>query len=392
MLSASQEHAVSHTRSNRVVCAAGVAVCLALGGCQTGGGSGVGGVRSAAKPRSDEQSGGATTTDRQVTTGPAARVYRDPVARATLRERALTVMTSAATNGLPEERANAIEGLATAPARLAPLLDPALVDPVPGVRAVAAMAAGKAQITAAAPRLESMLADSSPQVRASAMYALKKCGQPVDLTPLASMLLSNSPQVRAQAAFLLGELGERSAVALLKDASRAGVGRSDQALIRVMDLQLAEARVKLGDDTALAEIRAALFPAKVEDLEATALACQIIGGIRDTSSVNRLIELVKPIDEKKQLMPAQVRLSAASALAKLGQRHGAYIADQFRTNKVDSIRAQAAIVYGDIGDFENLPLLVDMMNDPVGRVRVAAATAILKVTEGSNEGVTHAGP
>jgi len=162
--------------------------------------------------------------------------------------------------------------------------------------------------------------------------------------------------------------------------------------VRIMDLQLAEARVKLGDETTLPEIRAALFPAKPEDLEATALACQIIGGIRDAASTNRLIELVRPIDDKKQVMPAEVRLSAASALAKLGQRHGAYIADQFRANKREVLRAQAAMVYGEIGENENLPLLADMMNDSVGRVRVAAAAGIMKITEGNTEGMTHADP
>lgn len=386
---------MKHDALKRMTAVAGVmALCLA-GGCRSGGGVGAGQVRSkdgagAAGPAAAD--GRPLTPDLS-----AARAYRDPVARATLRERAFTVLTSAAANGLPEERANALEGLAIAPARLQPLLDAALVDPNIGVRAVAAMAAGRAGVESAVSRLEPLTEDRSPQVRASALYAMKKLGRSVDLTPLASMLMSSTPQVKAHAAFLLGELGEPSALSLLKEAGRAGVGRSQQALIRVMDLQLAEARVKLGDEVAMAEIRAALFPAKVEDLEATALACQIVGQVRDATSMNRLIELVGPVDDKKQVMPAQVRLCAAAALAQLGQRHGAYIADQYRGNKVEAIRAQAAMVYGEIGDGENLPILVDMMNDPVGRVRVAAAAAILKVTDGAGAGmggagVTRAGP
>jgi hypothetical protein len=43
----------------------------------------------------------------------------------------------------------------------------------------------------------------------------------------------------------------------------------------MMELQISEARVKLGDEEALIDIRAALFPARSEDLEATALAAQI---------------------------------------------------------------------------------------------------------------------
>lgn len=148
-----------------------------------------------------------------------------------------------------------------------------------------------------------------------------------------------------------------------------------------MDLQFAEARAKLGEDAPLQELRAALFPARPEDLEGTALACQILGQLRDHASVNRLIELVRPQSEKNELMPAEVRLAAAGALAKLGQPHGAYIADQYRPSSRDPLRIQAALVYGDIGAIANLPLLADMMNDPAGRVRVAAATAIIRVTE-----------
>lgn len=372
----------------RVVQSCCAAAMLALvAGCASKGGKPAAAASAAREP-------GATTAPevRPESVATEGRTYRDPIARGALRERALTMLVSAATNGTPEERANAIEGLIAAPGRLVPVLDAALTDPNVGVRSVAAMAIGRAQIAAAAPRLRPLLSDPSFLVRSSAMYGLKRCGMDVDLTPMASMLMDLSPRVRAQAAFLLGELGESSAVALLKDAGRKNMSMADAAEVRVMDLQMAEARVKLGDATTMPEIRAALFPAKPEDLEATALACQIVGGLRDTASANRLIELVRPIDDKKQVMPAEVRLSAASALAKLGQRHGAYIADQYRANKRDVLRAQAAIVYGDVGAPENMPLLVDLMNDPVGRVRVAAATAIIRIAEGPDADVTQANP
>ncbi len=365
---------------------------LSIAACAAGtliAGCGSSGSSSQAMPGRD---GRTTTEDGRAAPLAGGRAYQDPIARATLRERAITLLSSAATNGQPEERANAIEGLAATPTRLAPIIDQLLADPNIGVRSVAAMVAGRAKMVSTVPSLRRLLDDSSPQVRASAMYALNRCGEPVNITPIATMLLDPSPRLRAYAAFLLGELGEPSANAMLRDAGRRNVSKSDAAEVRIMDLQLAEARVKLGDETTLPEIRAALFPAKPEDLEATALACQIIGGIRDAASTNRLIELVRPIDDKKQVMPAEVRLSAASALAKLGQRHGAYIADQFRANKREVLRAQAAMVYGEIGENENLPLLADMMNDSVGRVRVAAAAGIMKITEGNTEGMTHADP
>jgi HEAT repeat protein len=307
--------------------------------------------------------------------------YRDPVARATLREKALTFLGSAAASGPPEERGNAIESLQTSPARLYPILDTALTDPTIGVRSVAAMTVGRAKLDAAAPKVRPLLNDSAPQARASAMFALRMCGEPVDLTPMAGLLNDPDLRVRSQTAFLLGELGEPSALGLLRDSARSSVAKAAPSEVRLWDLQLAEARVKLGDEGSLQEIRAALFPAKPEDLEATALACQILGQVKDQLSINRLIVLTAVQDDSKQFMPAEIRLGAAAALARMGQRQGSYIADQYRANPKDALRAQSAYVYGETRQIENLPTLAEMMNDPIGRVRVSAAAAIVKITE-----------
>lgn len=315
--------------------------------------------------------------------------YRDPLARATLREKALGLLGASAFNGAPEERVNAIEALQVSPARLFPLLDNALVDPNIAVRAVSAMTVGRVPLNAAADKVIPLLDDSSAQVRASALYALKRCGRPVDLTPLAGMLADPDLRVRSQAAFLLGELGDASALGLLRDAAQVSPGRSNPGQLRVADLQIAEARIKLGDEVPLQEVRAALFPAKPEDLEATALACQIAGQVQDKASVNRLIVLTAAQDENKQFMPAEVRLSAAAALAKLGQPQGSYIAEQYRTNSREPLRAQSAFVFGETRKIENLHVLSEMMNDSSGRVRVAAAAAIVKITD-ANGGIESA--
>lgn len=313
--------------------------------------------------------------------------YRDPLVRATLREKALGLLVTAANSGLPEERANALEALQVSPGRLYPLLDNALADPNVAVRSIAAMAVGKARIEAATSKVRPLLDDSAGQARAAAMFALKRCGENVDLSPMAALLGDPDLRVRAQAAFLLGELGEPSAIGLLRDAARRSPGKASPSQIRISDLQIAEARIKLGDETPLPEVRAALFPAKPEDLEATALACQIIGQVRDQASINRLIVLTAVQDDTKQFMPGEIRLGAAAALARLGQRQGSYIADQYRTNSRDPLRAQAAFVYGETGQIENLPVLAEMTSDSSPQVRVAAAAAIVKITEANNEAV-----
>lgn len=336
-----------------------------------------------------------TARRKTTTTEPAAAVadeprrdggeYRDPLARATLRERALALLVNAANSGLPEERANAIEALQVSPGRLYPLLDNALADPNVAVRTIAAMTVGRARIEAAANKVRPLLSDSAGQSRAAAMFALKRCGENVDLTPMAALLGDPDLRVRAHAAFLLGELGEASAIGLLRDAARRSPGKASGSQIRISDLQIAEARIKLGDEGPLQEVRAALFPAKPEDLEATALACQIVGQVKDQASVNRLIVLTAAQDDSKQFMPGEIRLGAAAALARMGQRQGSYIADQYRTNSRDPLRAQAAFVYGETGLVENLPVLEQMTSDSSPQVRVAAAAAIVKITEANGE-------
>lgn len=371
------------TRSTCCVLAVLGGVAIAVSGCQNSG-----------KPR---RSTAVQDSSSQVGEGeadrPVSNAYRDPVARASLRERALAVLASSATNGLPEERANAIEGLTTTPGRLYPQIQRGVVDPVVGVRSVAAMAVGRAKLQAASDLVRPLLTDPAPEVRMAAMYALHQVGESVDLTPIATLMMTGNIKVRSQAAFLLGEMGDPSALGLLRDAGRGAVSKSGPADVRLFDLQVAEARIKLGDDGPLQDVRAALFPARPEDLEATALACQILGQVRDKASANRMIALIKPQDDSNKVMPAEIRLAAAAALARLGQPHGSPLAGQYRGHSSDALRSQAAFVLGETGRIENLPVLEGMMGDSVGRVRVAAAAAIVRITEsdGSLEGIGQTG-
>ncbi len=304
----------------------------------------------------------------------------DPVAAAQLRERAMTILLAGTRSQSPEERANALEALIPMPARLKPAAAAGLADPNPGVRAIAAMAVGKARLADLAGQVRPLLSDPLPQVRANAIYALMRCDQPIDPTPLAEMLRDPSPQVRAQAAFVLGELGEKSAIGPLREAQRQGLAKAATAAVRMMELQIAEARVKLGDDDALIDIRTALFPARSEDLEATALAAQIVGQIGDKGSIDRLMFLTAEWDRDKQPLPAEIRLAAAGSLARLGRRQGAFIAEQYKASPNDVLRAQAAVVLGDTGWTDNLASLSPMLEDPSGRVRVAAAAAVARIT------------
>lgn len=301
--------------------------------------------------------------------------------KAALREKALALLMTTAQSGTPEERANALESLVQTPQRLAGVAEAGLSDQNLGVRAVAAMAIGKAKLTDLAPRVRPLLQDESSFVRAAAMFALKRCGASVDLSPLAGMLFDQSARARAQAAFVLGELGDKSAVPLLREAHKSLSARANPAEVRISDLQLAEARIKLGDDSALADIRSALFPAKEEDAESAVLAVQIIGQIKDTVSVNRLIELTAQKEAGGQELPGELRMAAASALARMGQPYGAYIAREYFQGGKETLRAQAASLFGEVQRPENLQIVSRLLEDPDGRVRVAAAAAVVKITD-----------
>lgn len=306
------------------------------------------------------------------------------VDRSQLRERAIELLLQASQAAEPQMRANAIEGLLLAPTRLDAAVAMGLKDENLGVRSVAAMAVGRARIASLSASCEPLLTDESPFVRISATYAQMRLSRPVDPGQLSSLLLSDpSPRVRAHAAYVLGELKNPSATGMLRQALLDKMSLAGAEEVRLMQLQIAEALVKLGDTAQVQTIRAALYPSRPEELEAAALAIQIIGEVKDRGAVDQLIYLDAYRDETGQRMPAEVRLALASALAKMGMKEGGFIATEFQASQIPAVRAQAASVFGETGQRENLAPVAILMDDPDGFVRVAAAAAVLKIT--SNE-------
>lgn len=336
-------------------------VLIAAAGCQSGGGPAA---------RSD---GSTPLTTIQVSS---------------LREEAIDLLVAATTSADAEARANAAEGLGLTPARLNPVLPGLLGDPNVGVRSIAAMSVGRHRMEGHEVRLRQLLDDPSPYVRASAIYALIRLGEPVDRSPLASILLTDpSPRVRAHAAYILGELDEPSALGLLREADSARMLRASPADLRLLRLQIAEAMVKLGDTSPVEAIRAALYPSRPEELEAAALAVQIIGEIGDRASVDQLV-ILSAYNEGGQRLPAEVRLAIAGSLAKLGLDGGSFIADEFRESDRPALRAQSAHVYGVTGQWRNLDELSRLMNDPMPQVRVAAAAGVIRIADSRREART----
>ncbi|GMV27151.1 MAG: hypothetical protein AMXMBFR58_31820 [Phycisphaerae bacterium] len=311
--------------------------------------------------------------------------FSTAVVRSALREQAIETLLAGGRSRDPSIRANAAEAAQLAPQRLESLIAAALKDDNLGVRAVGAVSVGKAKLRSLAPALRPLMSDSSPFVRSSALFGLQCCGETVDLTPLSTFLLDDpSPKVRSHAAYLLGELGDKSAIPMIKTAAKKPMPRASEADVRLMQLQFAEALVKLGDEGQIHSIRAALYPSRVEELEATALAVQVIGTLKDRGASDQLIYLSAKEDDAGNPMPAEIRLGIASSLAQIGNKRGNFIAEQYWKDPNPVLRAQAASVFGFTGQTDSLPYLKwYLTSDQSEQVRVSAAAGVLRAVGGT---------
>jgi HEAT repeat protein len=258
---------------------------------------------------------------------------------------------------------------------------PALLrDPNRGVRFVAAMEVGRARLAEFADAVQPLLLDESDSVRAAAIFALGRLGRPVDPTPLAAMVRSDDPEVRSNAYLVLGEIGNRSAVQLIRESLGKGMRQVNPARVRVVELQAAEALVRLGEADGIEPIRAALY-APGEQSEFTALAAQQVARLRDDGSRAILMRLIDGTGISAR--PTEVRICCASALAKISPSDGPAVVKFARTllqDREPAVRAQAAIALGEAGGPTVLPELEGLLLDRYPQVQLAAAKAILAAT------------
>jgi len=301
------------------------------------------------------------------------------VSSGSLRQTAVDVLHTAARSRSPILKANAIEELTIDPDALRPVIRPALVDPNRGVRFVAAMAIGKARLTDMATLVQPLLMDQSASVRAAAIYSLAKLGQPVDLSPLAEMIRSDDPEVRGNAVMILGDLGNPSAIPMLRSTIGLGMSRVDPARRRITDLQLAEALAKLGEDSELEPIRAALF-APSEQAELIALACQIVARMKDGGSIATLKAVAYAGGTATR--PPEIRLLAFVSLADLGAADPTICEDfsqRYLTDRNPQLRGLAVRAMAGCGGASALPQVESRLYDSNPLVQIAAASAILQL-------------
>ncbi|MCE9592324.1 MAG: HEAT repeat domain-containing protein [Planctomycetes bacterium] len=291
-----------------------------------------------------------------------------PSSSASPHQRAIEQVLASTRSPDPFRRANAVECVQVLPDRAGPVVQLALEDPQRSVRFAALVVIGRMKLSSLAPSAEPFLHDPEPSVRAAAIYALRANKKPVDMSPLAAMLGSRDPSLRSNAAMLLGMLGDKSALPMIREMSERPLPqRTSQASAAIARFQATEAIVKLGDDSALASLRAGPY-SQYDELRV--LAVQALGHVNDRA-MTRAIEaiLLQP--------PVELQLAAAESLARFGRPDGLEVTLLASQSPTPTVRAQAAMVLGLFPDPRAPQALERLLGDGDEQVRLSAAAATL---------------
>jgi len=310
--------------------------------------------------------------------GRGARAPLPVTASSSLQTSAMRLLDEAARSPDAMIRAIAIEALEPTPEALEPAVRRGLGDPNPGVRFVAAMVGSKAKLPGLAPLVEPLLMDANDSVHAAAILALHRSGRRVDATPLGRMIVAPTADVRGNAAMVLGELGNRSALPMLSEALLVPMPRALPAQVRLVDLQIGEAMVKLGDTGQLEPIHAALF-SRSDQGECIGLACQIVGSLRDQSAMPMLQRLVDAGGADTR--PDEIRLLAAVATMQILRPGPPQLEDLGLAEVPDArpeVRALASKLLGHFASPRSEVALGRLLRDRDPVVQVAAAAAALR--------------
>ena len=294
----------------------------------------------------------------------------------TVNASAISILQQATESSTPRLRANAIEALRYAPEDiLEQAVRVGLGDENRGVRFVASMMIGEQHLCNISLFLEPLLLDDSKSVQAAAMFSIQKCGGSVDLNPIASMLNSDNPELRGNAAMILGLLGNTSAKQMIREALKNTPVSITPIRRRLINLQMAEALILLGDQDELEVIRAAIFSSSQES-EVTAIACQIAGRLHDVEVTSTL----ESITLTPNRYPDEIRLIAATALAEINpNRMPMEPVLRFTSSASASLRSQCATALGVQGNQLSLGPLTLMMDDSDPLVQISAAGAVLRI-------------
>ena len=272
----------------------------------------------------------------------------------------------------PFVRANAVETGQWIPDRVAELVHMGLRDQHEAVRFSAAVLVGRLKLEGMVASVKELGGDASVSVRAAILYALQRCDEPVDLSPMATILFQSDPTVRGNAAMLLGQLGDPSAIPMLSSAAKSPlphvVTSEQEAVVRI---QIAEAIVNLGDESAIEVVRAQAY---AQSEEVRIMAVRMLGRLRDRRFERALVAM---LDQN----PIERRLAAAESLVRLGNTIGLEQILAGCRIHLPTVRAQAALALGLFTSDRAVEARMRMLQDPSQQVRLAAAAAIFQASQ-----------
>lgn len=282
-------------------------------------------------------------------------------------------------------RTNALEAIEPIRDRARPLAEIGLGDKSVPVRFAALMTVGKLQLKSLADQAKAMIHDKNPSIRAAAIFAAHQCGLNVSIAPLAGLFASPDPTVRGNTALVLGQMGNRSAVAMIQDLAQQPMPRASESRQAVVQLQVAQVLLNLGDEKALDVLRAGAYSPYDE---VRILAVQMLGKAQDHRMAAAFQQMIHQ-------NPIQLQVAAAEALARMGDRSGqpevlkaASMTAQDAGDDTNAqasagsdaagVRAQAAFALGVLRTHASISKLINLLSDDAASVRLAAAAAIIQ--------------
>lgn len=297
-------------------------------------------------------------------------------------DKALLLLRDEARSPDATVRANCIEALQVSrDPRAVEIIEQGLHDEEWVVRFAAAMASGVQKADVARPVLNTLVVhDPSGSVRAGCIYALHQFGDDTHMSDLAILIERPDSPTRANTALVLGMLGNRSAIPLLQ------ANRNDRD-IRVK-FEITRALARLGDEPSLHVVEGWSLNRFSEDqLNAMTVARDI------DPAIGHNILLLGMEDPPKEFpagfteadkdavrkLTLQRQLLAAASLAKLKDNKGAKLAIDNLNNTDARFRELSLFVLGELLNSWQVPGIDYTLQDPDDRVRLAAATAVMKI-------------
>jgi HEAT repeat protein len=280
-----------------------------------------------------------------------------------LQAEAKAELVRGAESSTPLVRAHALELMREASfAGAGPYVMRGLDDDAPVVRFAAAMAAGELRVADAREKLRKLaLEDKDTSIQIAARFALHKLGDTSLSHDLEITARSDDPRTRGDTAMVLGLLNEKSALNILR-----AMRNDPDVSVR---LQVAEAMWRLGDRDALTPLvggTVSQFP----DDQMTALMGLASAGDR------RVIEHLRGALTSDY---DAISLVAARAMGKLGSDEGLGVALKGAKSTDPKLRLLAALAMGDIRRSDSQDQLQTLLRDQNADVRLAAASALLKL-------------